>query len=138
MLCKEDILIIWGVFLLIYAFIFNVIPRNVVMMLKKYSKYLNEEDKENGEFTLWLGTIEIFSFALSIVLGVATFIGVWLGIKTLNRWRVKDKNESPKDASAINIFLIGNLLSVLMGVFGGLLFKLLSNSWGISDILNIN
>lgn len=135
MLCWEDAIFIWFLRLLIYSFFTNFIPRSVVWYLKKRSKYLDKESKENGEFTLCLGTIEIFSFALSIVLGASVFIGFWVGAKTLNRWKVKDKGESPRDASAINIFLTGNLLAVLMGVLGGLIFNYSANSLGITDFL---
>ena len=138
MLCKIAIGVLWSVLLLIYAFIANFIPRGIVKLMKKYAKNISSDNRGSGEYTLPLGTIEIFSFALSIVLGVVAFIGVWLGVRTLNRWKTKDRGEGPTEACAINIFLTGNLLSVLMGVLGGLFFKWLSNLWAIADILKIS
>jgi amino acid permease len=134
MLCKIAIVVFWLVLLLAYSFIVNFVPRSIVKLLKNNSKLLDQKNKVSGESTLPLGTIEIFSFALSIVLEIVAFIGVWLGLKTLNRWGLRRKNEGPKEAAEINIFLIGNILSVLMGVFGGLIFRWLSNLWGIADV----
>jgi len=130
-------LISWFFLLFIYALIANLIPRNLVKLFKRNSELLKGESKQNGEYILQLGVIEIFSYALSVVSGVGAFIAVWLGIKTLNRWRVRDNGEGPREASEINIFLFGNLSSVLIGIIGGLIFKEISSQMSLADIVHI-
>jgi hypothetical protein len=51
-------------------------------------------------------------------MGFPVFITVWLALKTANRWKV---DRTPSHLT--NSFLIGNLLSVLVGVYLGAIFR---------------
>lgn len=85
-----------------------------------------------------LGYLESFSYACAYYLGHIEFIAVWLGVKAIGRWsphgpesavdhieEIKnDKTEIRERKNAeINIYLIGNLLSIILAVFTAILFK---------------
>ncbi len=89
----------------------------------------------------WLGILETFVYALAICISYASFIGLWLGVKSIGRWAPggpesivdhldlsKHEQRESKNAE-INIYLIGNLLCVLLGVLVGIIWK--ASNWEV-------
>lgn len=107
--------LVWSVLLMLYAIIANLIIHCIIRHFKETRK--DNEAKGMGERIFFLGFFELFSYIISIVLGYPQFIAVWLGIRTLGRWRAHKTT-----TATINFFLIGTLLSVLAGVLGGIIF----------------
>ena len=103
-------LIFWAGGLLICVFIGNFIPRTIIKIIRK--------DTPPAPLTLPLGWLEILSYAISWIIGYPIFIAIWLGVKTANRWQAQQT-----DSIKINSFLIGNLLSIFIGVYLGAMFK---------------
>ena len=63
---------------------------------------------------MMVGIIERASYTAALILGVPEWIAVWLAMKVAVGWREQQKRESPSD----NLYLIGNILSIMFGVIG--------------------
>jgi len=70
-----------------------------------------------------LGALERFLYTTCIIMGQPAGIAAWLAIKVLTRW--SDEKDRWSTISRANIYLIGNLITVLFGIVGGLLSLLL-------------
>jgi hypothetical protein len=70
-----------------------------------------------------LGLLERMFYTTCIVFGQPAGIAAWLAIKVLTRW--SDEENRKANISEANIYLIGNLLTAMFGVGGGLLIILL-------------
>ncbi len=81
----------------------------------------NFSSKYNKEVEL-LGCLERFVFTVSIVNNFAYFIGIWFGVKIVGRWTPQGEmlsdSEQLRGPVAINIFLIGNLISLIFAGLG--------------------
>lgn len=115
--------------LLVSIYLGQIVTREVIFYLRK--KYgITVEYKRPGAL---LGYLERFAFTLSIVTKFYSFITVWLILKTAGRWTGsgfvvemldEDENKNRKLApAAINIYLIGNLVSLLFAVLGAYIIK---------------
>ena len=102
-------LISWTVELVACVLMGNYLVRFVIK---------NIRPEPPAPLTLLLGCLEILSYAVSYIMGFPVFITVWLALKTANRWKAE---KTPSHTT--NSFLIGNLLSVLVGVYLGAIFK---------------
>ncbi len=98
-----------------------------------------------------LGYLESFTYASAYYLGHPQFIAVWLGVKAIGRWSpngpksfvdlIKEleicENDSPeikekknmeireRKNAEINLYLIGNLLSIILSVMVAKILKML-------------
>jgi hypothetical protein len=70
--------------------------------------------KPSRSLTVPLGICERASYTAAILIGVPSWIGVWLAVKVAAQWS-RWQNE---ERSTYNLFLIGNLLSIFFGVLG--------------------
>jgi len=78
------------------------------------AKGLKGSGKPARTLTIPLGICERASYTAAILLGVPTWIGVWLAIKVAaqwNRWQAEER-------ATFNVFLVGNLLSIFFGLLG--------------------
>ena len=73
----------------------------------------------------FLGVLERFAYTTCIIFGQPAGIAAWLAVKVLTRWSSEREKEGWESISKANIYLIGNLLTVLFGAGGGLLCILL-------------
>ncbi|MDQ8181189.1 hypothetical protein [Pelagicoccus sp. SDUM812005] len=76
-------------------------------------------EKEGGgkkplSFSLLLGILERASYTTALLMGHPAWIGVYLAMKVAVGWRAQQSRVSPSD----NVYLIGNLLSIGMGLLG--------------------
>jgi hypothetical protein len=95
--------------------------------LRRRSEVLKEDTgavKKDVYLVRWLGIFERFLYTSCIIFGEPTGIAAWLAVKVITRWT--SERERWATISRANIYLIGNLLTVLFGVAGGLLSLLLS------------
>lgn len=95
--------------------------KKIIDCLYKYIDILRKENK----LTAFLGILDRFIYAMGIVLKQYTFIGVWLGIKIISRLTIhsdiKENNQIKEIGEKKNIFLIGNIVSLIIGIIGGLI-----------------
>ena len=78
------------------------------------SKKAGLPERPRSVLTLPLGMLERALYVLALVSGNASWIGLWLGLKTAASWnRWQDKN-----SASTNVWLLGNGLSVLYGAIG--------------------
>jgi hypothetical protein len=70
--------------------------------------------KGKGALTLPLGICERVSYTAAFLLGIPTWIGVWLAIKVAAQWN----RWTDEERATYNVFLIGNLLSIVFGFLG--------------------
>lgn len=119
-------LLFWMSMLIVYTWATNFFLHRLVNYLKErqksqlirqIGKHEYELEEKIEKFTYGLGYLEILSYIIAWLLGYPMFIAIWLGIKVVGRWSEKTHS------STVNIFLIGNLLSVYAGFFGGMIFK---------------
>lgn len=127
---------LWIICLLIYVLIANIIVGKIIGKLKEKRKDgVNEITRR--EAVGWLGYFEILSYSSSVFLGYPQFIAVWIGIRTLERWRADVKKEELIPLGSINIFLTGTLASVISGVLGGLIFIKLGEIMSMKQFIHI-
>lgn len=81
-----------------------------------WQKCDTKKDSNTARLSLILGILERISYTSAMLIGQPEWIGVWLVLKISSQWGVW-KDERYK----YNIFLIGNLLSVMFGVLGWLI-----------------
>ena len=108
-----------------------VIPR-ILTYLRNRSEVLNKNKEKNFRkpdeyLVVWLGGLERFFYTTCIVFNQPSGIAAWLAIKFVTRWTNEREKEGWETISKSNIYLIGNLLTVLFGVAGGLLYLFLPN-----------
>jgi len=140
MICSVCLSILWTILLLIYVLIVNIIVGKIIEKLKRERKD-GIDEKTRREAIGWLGYFEILAYSLSVVLGCPQFIAVWIGVRTLERWRADVKNKDNNEgvpAGSINIFLIGTLLTIIMGVLGGLIFIRLVEIMDVKQISSVS
>ena len=97
------------------------------------------KNKKADNYNWLLGCLERFVYIMALLMNFEWFIGVWLGMKGIGRWTGnKDYGVSLKEevdgsnkeevnharATVVNIFLIGNLISLIIAAFGAYLIKL--------------
>ena len=78
------------------------------------SKKYDIQGKKFGNLTTPLGIIERASYTTALILVLPEWIAVWLAMKVAVGWGIHQKRESPSD----NLYLIGNLLSIMFGFIG--------------------
>jgi len=100
----------------------------IMAVLRSHSEVL-KKDKDSRKRDIYLvrilGALERFLFTTFIVFGQPAGIFAWLAIKVLTRWTSEKEKEGWETITRSNIYLIGNLLTVIFGVTGGLLCTLL-------------
>jgi len=127
----DSIIINWLAGLLVSLILGHIVTRELVNCLKNKSNLPNLKSY-SGE----LGVFEKIAYVLLFVNGYASFIGIWLGFKMIGRWTAggaigvpkicyTDKDGKEDDykkreltSAAINIYLIGNLMSLLFALVG--------------------
>lgn len=77
---------------------------------------------DSGLMSWLLGIVERILFVLALVFGKETFIGLWLTGKFAGHWR-QYNSEELEGWGRINIFLIGNGLSLLFALWGAHIIK---------------
>ena len=80
-----------------------------------FSSLKRDKDISDCWLPIIIGLFELIAFPILISLNGWTFIGAWIGLKTVSlfgRWQ--------KYRTAFNFFLLGNILSI---VFSFLIFK---------------
>lgn len=111
-----------GYYLLAYVFATIVghfviaIPYRIVASRFAAERVSKRELRLSG----MVGIIEQILYISAILINQPAFIGVWLLLKAAGEWGRKDK---PGVADEYKVALIGNGLSVLVGVLSGLLIQ---------------
>lgn len=83
------------------------------------------EGKKPFSLTIFLGILERASYTTAFVLQLPAWIGIYLAMKIAVGWHGSQARKSPSD----NLYLIGNLLSILFGLLG---------AWIVLGKININ
>lgn len=102
----------------------GIITKNLIHYLRKKHGFQIAYDRSTG----LLGYLERFAFTMAIYFNMSAFVGIWLGIKFIGRWspegfHVENPDDKKKAPAAINIFLIGNLVSLLFAALGAYIMK---------------
>jgi len=81
----------------------------------------------------FMGAIERFAYTSCIIVEVPHWVTIWLAFKVLTRWKPPQERTPGKEVLLANIYLVGNLLSVIFSVIGGLICKygFHINEWSI-------
>jgi hypothetical protein len=96
----------WGyrmALLLLVVLFASLLIRLIIFKIKQ--RWAPKDIPEDN-IIMYLGYLELLSYSISFSIRKPEFIAIWLGVKSLNRWREKTNNKE------INIFLFGNLLNV--------------------------
>jgi MFS family permease len=80
-------------------------------------KRLGLEKKRSGSLSLPLGIAERALYFLAFIVGAPSWIGFWLAIKVAVQWHRWQAGER----AIYNIFLIGNIISILSAILGAFL-----------------
>jgi hypothetical protein len=100
----------------------------IMTILRNRSETISR-DKDYRKRDIYLvrmfGGLERLLYTTCILFNQPSGIAAWLAIKVLTRWTNEREKEGWATISKSNIYLIGNLLTVLFGVAGGLLCILL-------------
>ena len=117
--CILTIWLKWTIGLFVSLIIGQWVIYSLIMFFRKRYKF----PPKRMETPMLLGSLERFIFTMSFILGQESFIAFWLGVKIISRWspegKVPEPNlQSDQKLDAINLFLIGNLLSVVFSYIG--------------------
>ena len=129
--------LVWAVALL-FLILGNFITRSTIKILRRNAN-LDVSNKYNVRQSNWLGVSESAAYLFAYWAGYPQFIIAWLSIKALGRW----SSNAPKSlvdtygitdetlkeemkVAEVNIYHIGNLLSVFTGVSIGMFLKWLT------------
>ncbi len=107
---------IWGEWLLLLFITVSSASLVVGIIISKIRKKLTSDNLHENKLIAYLGFLELFAYSISFIISKPEFIAIWLGVKSLNRWKDETKNKE------INIFLLGNLLNVIFSFIIGLIF----------------
>ena len=121
----------WHIFVLGYGFSLVVGHYIVKLNVDSLWKKIGSGDTiiRHPWHPAFIGMIERVMYTSCVLLGWQNFIAVWLALKAVPQWRLWTEGIKDLQGRAIfNIFLIGNALSVIYGVAGGLIVK-----WFIAD-----
>ena len=121
----------WYIFVLGYGFSLVVGHYITKKNVDRLWKTIGSDDSINRNtwHPAFIGTIERVMYTSCVLLGWQNFIAVWLALKAVPQWRLWTECTKDLHGRAIfNIFLIGNALSVIYGVAGGLIVK-----WYVAD-----
>jgi len=113
--------IYWVLSFTILVFTGSFIVKQVIIFTRKKLK----QNANKNLLISYLGFFELFTYSFSLVISRPEFIAVWLGVKSLNRWKVETKNDE------VNIFLFGSLLNVIFSFLIGLVALKIGISWNI-------
>lgn len=86
-------------------------------------------DAKKREPFSWLprrvGIIERFLYTSAIIFNQLALIGIWLALKIIGEWNDKYSRPPQEEVGRVrvNIFLVGNGLSLVFGILGGILFR---------------
>lgn len=98
----------------------------VEYLMKKLWDYIGIK-REPIKLTATLGNIDRLIYAFSFVFKQYTFIGIWLGIKIASRLvsytNITTKEVFDDEARRKNGYLIGNVISLALGLMGGIFIK---------------
>jgi len=106
------------------GYFFSVLLGHIAIypLIDKLRRIFKWTDPKRSDFTAsMLGVVERSLYTTSILLGIEEFISVWILLKVAGMWKGGDEH----NRSFLNIFYIGNGLSIAWGVLGGLLINLL-------------
>ncbi len=141
---NSEFMILLGVLIFIIG---NFFIKEIFGYLRNKYVIIDAKIKETGGTPLyfraaaWLGVLETFVYALAICISQVGFIGLWLGVKSIGRWAsggpnsvvdhldLKEHQKRERKNAEINIYLIGNLLCVLLGVLVGIIWK--ASNWEV-------
>jgi len=94
---------------------------------------LDKEQRHVHKLTATLGYLDRAIYASCFVLNKYSFIAIWLGIKIASRLvgytDIKERRDLWEDGERRNAFLIGNTISLVLGILGGILIKMLATSY---------
>ncbi len=81
------------------------------------------KEKDHGGLLSWLvGLTERVLFTTALLAHQPQFIGLWLTLKFAGRWQ-EWKPEEPGGWGRVNIFLVGNALSILFSFAGAAIIR---------------
>ena len=139
--CFYDLAILHKFLLCFLIFILgNILIRKIYSFLRNNYVIKNAKNVPYQRAVALLGYLESFTYACAYYLGHYQFIVVWLGIKGIGRWssngpgsvvdlivEIKDNELERRERknAEINIYLIGNLLSIILAVMIAEIFKYL-------------
>lgn len=119
--------------LIIFVY-FTLTHKLVESFLIKLYEYVDKTiERKPNRLTALLGIIDRLVYALCFAIHQYNFIGIWLGIKIVQRvTQFKSVTIDEHDKIRIigerkNIFLIANLVSLVLGIMGGYLIQILFN-----------
>jgi hypothetical protein len=69
--------------------------------------------KENGSLSWLVGMLERVVYVICLVGAAREWIAVWLTLKTIVKWK-----GWKEDARTFNIYLIGNIISIILSLLG--------------------
>jgi hypothetical protein len=71
-------------------------------------------EEKKPSLTMFLGILERALYTTAFILKLPAWIGIYLAMKVAVGWRTSQTRKGPSD----NLYLIGNLLSILFGLIG--------------------
>lgn len=115
---------------------------------KKVPFYLDNKNREPFKWApRMIGIIERFFYTSAVVLNQFVLIGIWIAFKIIGEWgdiayykNTSDDDEIRDGITRIraNNYLIGNALSLLFGILGGVWFHIALNQNFLIELIQKN
>lgn len=108
--------------LMVFCYFFSVLFGSVIirMLIRILKPRVSEKGAKMGRFSWLIGALESFAYTTAWVINQPGFIALWIGVKMAGRW---GKRHTDDKEGVINVFLIGNLLTICVSVLAGQIIK---------------
>ena len=112
--------------------VYFIVTHFLIEFLTEFLWKRIKKKRNSHILTATLGFIDRIIYALSLAFKAYVFIGIWLGIKIASRLVgytiINEENEFKEEGERRNVYLIGNISSLILGLGGGFLVKFLFNT----------
>ncbi|GEM_PF-1952921 len=98
-------------------------PINEWMRDERNNQQPGRKKMDKGGLLSWLvGTTERIAYTTALIADCPKFVGLWLTLKFAGRWK-EWQPEKPGGWGRVNIFLVGNILSILFAFAGAVIIR---------------
>ena len=122
-------ILIWCFGILVPVALGHFFTKYTIRCLRKYIRV----EIESYKLTASLGCIDRIIFTILYVVGQYSLIAAWFALKIAHRiitfTKIEDKEKLRDTSERINVFIIGNIISLTFGIIGGVIIKFLLSKY---------
>lgn len=113
----------WNISVIVVGYLVSTLGGHLIVgpiVTAIWNRHITEKYKRYPELVAYVGVLERFLYTSSILVGQSGFIAIWLALKLAGQWT---PTKTSIDRPLYHIFLIGNALSLIIGVGAALVMQ---------------